>query len=388
MASMACARLIAWPGPEPDQEFLRKHISSMEAKPFDGVVLQVTVPSLEGGARNFAWSALSYSYTFNELQPVIKTLQEVQFRRFRHNFLRVNINSTDRHFDMFDDGQWSVLIGNLVAAATVAREAGLRGLLLDPEAYADPEPGSETPRFNVFDFRLRRTPKNFAAYRQKAFERGRAAGHAMVESYPGITLFLAFGPSGSCLGPGLPPERIYGLLGFFVDGLLAGVSGRGAVVEGFEFSYPYRTCARFQAAYLSLRGPCRDLSLDPLKYDRWLEIGFGIWLDFDSGSTCRDAEVAGRPCRWYDSSLYPPEQRHLVDANQFAEGVAAALALSDRYVWIYTDQPKWWTEQSPLGENLPDRYVEALQRARGAAAFSCPRPDKPPPGDPMPESNR
>ena len=387
-ASLACTRLIAWPDAEPDQEFLRRHIASMEVKPFDGVVLQATVPGLEGSARVFTWSALARRYSMEEFRPVVETLRQVPFRRFRHNFLRVNVNPTDRPFDMFDDEPWDILIRNLVTAAAAAREAGLRGLLLDPEAYADPELGSRIPRFNVFDFRRRRTAQEFPVYRQQAYTRGQAVGRAVTETYPGITLLLAFGPSASCLGRDPQPERIYGLLGSFVDGLLAGAGGRGTVVEGFEFSYPYRSCDRFQEAYTSLRGPCRELSLDPRRYDQWLEIGFGIWLDYDSGSTCQDPAVAGRPCRWFDPSLYPPERRDLVDPERFARTVAAALSVSESYVWIYTTEPKWWTEANPLGENLPETYVLALERARGAASHVCPRPAPALSGNAVPESNR
>jgi hypothetical protein len=39
--------------------------------------------------------------------------------------------------------------------------------------------------------------------------------------------------------------------------------------------------------------------------------------------------------------------------------VRAALAVSDRYVWIYTEKPLWWTNQ-----RLPRPYVDALRAAR------------------------
>ena len=66
MGSVACVRLIAWPSVEPDQEFVRRHISSMETKPFDGVVLQATLPGLEGASRFFAWSAPTRRYSAEE----------------------------------------------------------------------------------------------------------------------------------------------------------------------------------------------------------------------------------------------------------------------------------------------------------------------------------
>ena len=44
---------------------------------------------------------------------------------------------------------------------------------------------------------------------------------------------------------------------------------------------------------------------------------------------------------------------------QFESTVRSALTVSEGYVWIYTEQPRWWT-----GERLPQEYVEALTRAR------------------------
>lgn len=378
IVSSACARLIAWPAIEPDQEFVRRHISAMELKPFDGVVLAARVPGLEGLAREFAWSAVTRRYTAAEFQPVVTTLREIPFRRFRHNFLRINVNPMDQPFDMFDDSRWGILTENFATVATVAREAGLRGLLVDPEAYAAPDSETQQPRFNAFDFRLRRTAQSLSAYRRQAFARGEAVGRAVTAIYPGITLLLAFGPGATCLDRAPEGEQVYGLLAAFVDGLLAGAGGQATVVEGSEFAYPYRSCDRFQEAYATLRGACRQRSLDPAKYDRWLEIGFGLWLDYESLDTCQDPTVAGRPCRWFDPSLYPPDRQYLIDPDRFAHAVASALAVSEGYVWIYTNEPKWWTEENPLGENLPESYVAALVEGRKAAALACPRPSQSP----------
>jgi hypothetical protein len=39
--------------------------------------------------------------------------------------------------------------------------------------------------------------------------------------------------------------------------------------------------------------------------------------------------------------------------------VRTAFDVSDEYVWIYTEQPRWWTN-----ERLPTEYVSALKHAR------------------------
>ncbi|HEX9897620.1 MAG TPA: hypothetical protein VGC81_00245 [Candidatus Methylomirabilis sp.] len=388
MVSSACARLIAWPAIEPDQEFVRRHISAMERKPFDGVVLAARIPGLEGLTREFAWSAVTRRYTAAEFQPVVSTLRGIPFRRFLHNFLRINVNPMDHPFDMFDDDRWGILTGNFTIVAAAAQAARFRGLMVDPEAYATVNPETQRPRFNVFDFRLRRTPQGLSAYRRQAFARGEVVGRAVTAAYPGITLLLAFGPGATCLHRAPEEEQVYGLLAAFVDGLLAGTGGRATVVEGSEFAYPYRSCDRFQETYATLRGACRQRSLDPAKYDRWLEIGFGLWLDFGSVDTCQDPAVAGRPCRWFDPSLYPPDRQYLIDPDRFTQAVASALAVSEGYVWIYTNEPKWWTEENPLGENLPEPYVAALVEGRKATALACPRPRQSPLGHIIPRSDR
>jgi hypothetical protein len=43
----------------------------------------------------------------------------------------------------------------------------------------------------------------------------------------------------------------------------------------------------------------------------------------------------------------------------FTASVRLALKTSDQYVWIYTEQPRWWTR-----EKLPQAYIDALKAAR------------------------
>ena len=55
--------------------------------------------------------------------------------------------------------------------------------------------------------------------------------------------------------------------------------------------------------------------------------------------------------------------RNYFTPEQFESSVKAAVARSDQYVWVYTEQPRWWTR-----EKLPLPYVEALRRAHDKAA--------------------
>src|SRR5438046_10300176 len=57
--------------------------------------------------------------------------------------------------------------------------------------------------------------------------------------------------------------------------------------------------------------------------------------------------------------------------TEFETAVRSALRLSDEYVWIYTEQPRWWTK-----EKLPQAYVDALAKARKGVGRSTPADSK------------
>ncbi len=374
-----CSTLIKWGWDEPDQTFLRTHIAAMERKPFDGVVLHLTVPGVPPHLSNFSWHVADHRYRWDDLRPAFEELQTVPFRRFTHNFLRLNLNSTDRPVDLLDDGAWEILLSNLKLAARIAREGSLRGFMIDPEGYAPADPLDGSPRFNSFDYRRRAVQKaSFEAYRSAAFQRGQQTAAVLADLAPDLVLLFAFAYSFPCRSPKPETERTYGLLPAFVDGILAAKPRSMTVVEGHEPSYPFRYCHQFQEAYRRLRNECRRLSSVPKQYDQELEIGFGIWMDYESGESCAPYHKERKPCPWADPNLYSEQDRHLVDPQIFERAVASALDLSDRYVWLYSHEPKWWTSASPDGENLPVEFVQAVERAKSVAVARkgsiCPRP--------------
>lgn len=164
------AALIEWGWDEPDQAFLKAHIRAMELKPFDGVVLHLTVPDLPSHLGNFSWHIAHVRYEWDQVWPAAEELKAVPFRRFRHNFLRVNLNPDDRPLDLLDQQAWETVLANLRLAARVVQEARLKGLMLDPEAYALPDPVSDRPRFNLFDYQRRAVREaSFEAYKAAAF---------------------------------------------------------------------------------------------------------------------------------------------------------------------------------------------------------------------------
>ena len=86
----------------------------------------------------------------------------------------------------------------------------------------------------------------------------------------------------------------------------------------------------------------------PDRYARHLSVGFGIWLD-------NDMEHLG----W---NAQDPAQNYFTP-RKFAVAVQAAFDNADRYVWIYSEKPRWWSATGrPL--LLPAAYDSVLRTVR------------------------
>ena len=175
---------------------------------------------------------------------------------------------------------------------------------------------------------------------------------AFQETFPDLTLMLTFGPSlvwGQSQGGKVPLEACrYGLLVPFVDGMIEAAKGKMRIVDGFEQSYSYREAAAFEKAHELMTSKAAGLMADPPAYRRLVSAGFGLWLDYDWRKLGWKTEMP-------ESNYFSPERFH--------DSLRAALHWSDEYVWIYTEKPRWWSnEGKPL--ELPDAYVRSIRTAR------------------------
>jgi hypothetical protein len=331
------AKLIQFGWDEPSTGFLRRQVRAMERMPFDGVVLNARYGDATGreavlewtgfGARRIPWEAL---------RPALEDLEATDFRRFTHNFLRFNVTPGD--VDWTED--FSSVLHNARMTARLVRLGGLRGVLLDVESY-------QRPVFAYSEQKYRGS-RSCGEYGGWVRRRGRELMRALQSEAPGLTLFLTFGyglagePSGRC-------QRPYGLLGPFLDGLFEAARGETRIVDGFEFSYPFRTPDSFERGYASMWVEGRRWSAVPRAYSARLLAGFGLWMDCD-----------WRARGWSTARL---ESNHFTPAG-LETALTAALRRTDRYVWLYSEQPRWWS-----GERLPGEYVRAVSRARLAAGL-------------------
>jgi hypothetical protein len=334
----------------PDTTFLRAHLAEMEQAPFDGCVFQVTGVGPNGEARSLSWQAWGRrSFRETELASALEDLRALRPRRFRDNFLRLNVTPGD--LDWFDD--FAPVLTNARLAARLARAGRVRGMLLDVEQY----------EARLFDYARQRdaATRSFDAYAAQARRRGRELMHALEAEQPGLRVFLTFGysvPAFVMRRDGVTLAGAgYGLLAAFLDGLVEGTR-RGRIVDGYELSYGFREPKQFAEAYEEMRRGVLPIVRDPVRYRGVTSFGFGIWLDYEWRANGWSADAPER-------NYFTPER--------FEQVARAALEASDEYVWIYSETPRWW---SPAGGrvNLPDAYVDALRRARAAVSESPRRP--------------
>jgi len=333
-------KLIEFGWDEPNTDFMRTHISEMEKTPFDGCVFDLYYTKTGGAKDRFiseCWGKKKFSEA--ELQQSAEDLRNTKFTRFTENFLRFDVTPGD--VDWFDD--FSAVISNANLAAKIARQGKARGILFDVEPYAN----------QLWDYRKQRYVKTkaYSDYAQQARRRGREMMIAMQAAYPDITIFTTFGYSAPYLQSNGKREKLaeaeYGLLAPFLDGMIEAAKGESRIVDGFEFSYSYKSAKQFGEGYEIMKTKVPAIVLDPAGYARATSFGFGLWMDYD-----------WRKHGWDMTDV----SKNFFTPQQFEESVREALRASDDYVWIYTEDPKWWSEKGPV--KVPGAYDAALRNSK------------------------
>lgn len=328
-------KLIEWGWDEPDTKFMRENIAKMEQHPFDGLIFHAMSDKNE----NLSWEVWgNREFAIESFRGAIEDLKATKFQRFTERFLRVNV--TPAHVDWFDDAAWKNVSGNFGVAARVAKEGNCRGFMFDTEQYD-----------GVIEFDYRKLKdkykRSFAEFQAKVRQRGREWIKAVNEHYPSITILMTFGYDTAIYKADKPNDRAtaeYGLLADFLDGILEGAAQETVLVDAWEFSYGYKERKQFDQAYETITKKGAEMCAFPEKYRAQLKPGFGIWIDHKR--------------KGWDTADFA---KNYFSPAEFESSVRSAFAVTDEYVWIYCERPKWWTN-----EMLVPAYTEALIKARGA----------------------
>jgi hypothetical protein len=337
----AAKKLIYYGWGIPDTHYVREHWREMEKMPFDGVGIMVAIDrqvwkqGKRDSGNQLGWQAMGRrAFQAEEFREAIADLQAARWHTMTDNFLPVALSADGAAsgLNWFDDERWRIITNNFLVLARITAEGHLKGFILDPEHY----------NYALFSYaeQRRQVDKPFQAYVQMARQRGREVMAAVAAISPDIMLLSLFGHSlplpylrdGKSL-----QEANYSLLPAFYDGLLEAMPAGARLIDGYEFAYPFKEWRQFLKGYQQIHQEALKLSAVPDRYREKVKAGFGLWLD------------------------YRRQLTHFTP-GEFHQALRSALEISDEYVWIYTEGPRFFP---PSG--MAASYIEAIANARREA---------------------
>ena len=324
-------KLIEWGWDEPNPKFMRENAAKMETTPFDGFVFYVQTDSGFDASLKF-WGAPRLDY--GQFSSARSDLKAAHFTKLTDRFLRLNV--APGPVDWFDDDQWTILLANTSVMARLAHESGAKGVLLDLEQYGDP----------VFDYQKSKyaTSKTFDEHAQMVRQRGQEFMTALNAQYPDITVFLSFGYYSFGPAGAQRATNRYGLAANFLDGLLDAATDTTKIIDGWETSYYFTRRAQFTIGKAMMTKELVKYSENQAQYLKLVRPAFAVYMDKAYAQRGWDAE------RWWLNYFSP---------IQLQTQLEYAFEATDHYVWLYSEHPKWWTN-----ENLSPDYIEAVRAAR------------------------
>lgn len=324
-------KIIEWGWGTPPPTYVREHIRDMEKLPFDGLVLDLKGNLGTSAASDYvSWNVwTSKTVALDNYSESYQALKDTEFNRFTDNFLRFNVTPGD--VDWFDK-EFSNVIANAVQIARVAKTCKLKGILLDVEQYkGKPFDYSVQPEKNRY---------SFLDYQKQVEQCGRRFIASINQVFPDITILLTYGYHLSYARETVIGTNQYGLLPFFLDGILEAASPDTLIIDGWEFSYGYKSEKQFQEArstiYRNIEGRS---SLSPRARQRY-QCSFGLWLD--NRKIWENDTI--------DKNYFTPEE--------FSASLRFAMKYTDRYVWVYSEKANLWNGK------VPKPYLDALIEAR------------------------
>lgn len=269
----------------------------------------------------------------------VDVFNAIDFSRFQHNFLQVDMAPAS--IDWFHDKNFEIVKHNFYIAARAARETFAKGIFLDfePASYSHQVLGTLQAQLWKYDhLQGRFRGISHADYRAKIKQRARELTRILKSEFPGIIVICTVGYDQAYENSG---NLSYELFSSFLDGMWEEKDEFITIVDGYEASYSHQTAAQYIA----------DRAIvDALYVGKDVEIGAGIWMDYDSSGSHTWGYAAG-------SSYHTPSLFKNAIIN-------AAENLADRYIWIYSQIPRFFNTTGTPSLGVPASYISAINDAR------------------------
>lgn len=299
------------------------HAAAFDRTGLDGVTLMINVKLPDG-------RTISHTNIMNDGPwPRAQLANQIDIFRaiVKHPSLRESFISSwwapQKRLAWTDDAAWANFASNMATVAWLAKEGGLRGILVDAEDY----PRSRQYMIQTGD----------PAYDETAAlarRRGAEVFRAIFKEYPDVT-FLSFWMLSlstrycSAQQPMAAAKAQGDLWPWFVNGMLDVIPPTACFVDGNECAYHYEAAKKafYQSACeqhttaLGLVAP-----ENRAKYRAQLRAGFGLYLD---------SYINPTNSPWYFGPVDGSRLKH------FTQNLAQATAAADSFVWVYGEKKAW-----------------------------------------------
>ena len=328
-----------WDAPTP--AYLLKHLDEIEnhMTPYDGMSIDLNSSTKKKAPPGSKWerAAGSASMMFGDwkwersfFEREIAELKEAnaKLKYLKHNFINTNSMAVIKDkFDWFDDEIWSVITNNFALMASIAKETGCKGLLLDIEHYE-----RQTFLYNPA------MKHSYADTWDKVRQRGREFITAITKAYPDITLFTFFWLDQNYVSadgvnsPYLKSEKwIMGLSLAFINGIYDVLPETATIVEGMEAA-GYRANSRSDYETIAANRMKKSKWLiDPAHYDKYrrrTQLGIATYLDRYIHTDPKSV--------WF---LSTDAKKNL---ERLKRNLGYALYFSDEYAWTWGEKRSWY----------------------------------------------
>ena len=296
----------------------------------------------------------------------IKALKNTRSKKLTDNFLKTGFLDAEKKFDLYDDAFWEGVCHNFNILASVAKEGGLKGIILDMEDYW---------RLQNWKYRPERG-RTFREDYAKARQRGREFISAICKGYENINIlayfWLELDPAMSQHTPELLEKKLMishtGLLSGFINGIYDKLPPGARIHDGME-------------------DHCYKANEGQISYNRFRAIRANRYkrlIDPVNHAKLR-AQTLFAPAIFIDafiqpSGIYSLKRADMTALEYFRANAVAAAEFSDCYVWTFSSSRKWyeipykkWAEKSlkkypafggPYWENALPGIYDAITYAQ------------------------
>ena len=322
-------------------EDLARNLKSIEKLPIDGISIFFRVKRKANPKPYFGNIMLDSKWQKEWFAAELEGIKKISSGKLKHNFIFTKLSSRKR-LSWNDDSAWEACAHNFGIMAWLARDAGAKGLIIDPEDY-----------HSVKQYTLLPGDGSYSEAAQLARKRGVQVMSAIAKEYPDATLlfFWLLSLQPELYNNGNDPlknaEKELALWPHFVNGMLDAVSPGIKMIDATENAY------RFNAEKMEFYVSALNMSRKAIylvapenrsKYRNQVQVGFGLYLD----SYTNEPKSA-----WYLPGLNGSRLK------RFHSNFKQAMSVADEYCWLCSEKGrliKWdsKTKKSPWDYNKSD----------------------------------